>query len=485
MRRYTAAGVLLSLSLTVACTEAAESTVDETWAQEAEEVVALLADAYDRGDPYQAARFYTAGGTLDMTAWGYGVATTPDEVVTIVRNLWFAQPGWQVIRADHLFVSPDSALVWWSAYNEDGGSEWIQTYFFGKGGQTASRVFSLWFVPEDDREVSQRYRELAQRYARAWEDRDTAALKALYSPNVVALNQTTGEEWRSADDLLATVDGGPPVQPGPGPGPFFYRSGNSVEAVVFVQLGGECPMLEARRLIFAGEAIVKETRFTHVPSAQRCMSDLPDGWWSTFELPTDLQNNVTEVVDAGGSLVELVNAEPIHEEFTRWMFDRYVEAGIGLPEIAAVWFPPAPECDELGGLAIESDERYAGRHTVVICFDEDRLTWDDSASGWFPTAAAYGLHELAHVWMLDRLTDDVRAAYNEMAGLTVWRGADAEWAQRGVEWAAFTIPWAITGAEDAVWPIFFERSTCEELADRYRLLTQQEPTTTCGEDGWS
>ena len=104
---------------------------------------------------------------------------------------------------------------------------------------------------------------------------------------------------------------------------------------------------------------------------------------------------------------DLINAEPIHEEFTRWMFDRYIEAGIGLPEVAAVWFPPAPECDLLGGLAIESDERYAGRHTVVICFEEDRLPWDDSASGWNPSAASYGLHELAHIWMVDRLTDGV------------------------------------------------------------------------------
>jgi hypothetical protein len=255
--------------------------------------------------------------------------------------------------------------------------------------------------------------------------------------------------------------------------------------VALVQLGGDCSRLEARRWVLAGDQIVKETRSTHVPSAQRCLSGLADGWWTTFELPPDLQNNVTEIIDVGGSLVELVNAEPIHEEFTRWLFDRYFEAGIGVPEVAAVWYPPAPECDELGGLAIEADARYEGRHTVVICFTEDRLPWDDSASRWFPSAAAYGLHELAHIWMVDHLTDDIRAQFNDDAGLTVWRGAEAEWSQRGVEQAAFTIPWAITGVEDAIWPIFFDQEiTCEELADRYRLLTGNEPLTTCGEDGW-
>lgn len=485
MRRRIIAAAFLALLPAAACSPDAINEPDETWAQEAEDVVAVLADAYDRDDAYQAARFYSAGGTLDGTAWGLGVATTPDEVVEIVRRRWFTQAGWQVIRADHLFVSPDSALVWWSAYDSTGGSEWVQTYFFGKGGQTASRAFAIWDGPDAQPELARRYRELVQRYARAWEDRDTAAIGTLYSPTADVLNQTTGDEWRGVEELLTSVLEGPPVQRGPGPGPFLYQSGSAMEAIVFVQLGGDCPMLEARRLVFSGETIVKETRFTHVPSAQRCLTDLPDGWWTTFELPPDLQDNVTEVVDAGGSLVKLVNAEPIHEEFTRWLFDRYHAAGIGLPEIAAVWFPPAPECDELGGLAIESDERYEGRHTVVICFEADRLLWDDSESGWFPTAAAYGLHELAHIWMVDHLTDDIRTAYNEMAGLTFWRGADAEWAQRGVEQAAFTIPWAITGVDDAVWPISFEDASCEELANRYRLLTQREPITQCGEDGWS
>ena len=87
--------------------------------------------------------------------------------------------------------------------------------------------------------------------------------------------------------------------------------------------------------------------------------------------------------------------------------------------------------------------------------------------------------------MVDHLADDIRAQFKDMAGLTVWRSGDAKWADRGVEHAAFTIPWAITGAEDAVWPIFFEGATCEQLTEQYRLLTAHEPLTQCGEDGWA
>ena len=327
--------------------------------------------------------------------------------------------------------------------------------------------------------------ELAERYFEAWGNKDRVVLSALYSPAVVVRDEISGREWRSAAELLGDLPAAPPLQAGPAPAIFTRQDGRVVQLIVLVQLGGECPRLEARRLVLSGQTIDRETRYTHVPSAQRCLTSLPDGWWSTFELPPDLQDNVTEALDVGGSLVELVNAEPIQEEFTRWLFDRYFESGIGVPEVAAVWYPPAPECDNLGGLAIETDERYAGRHTVVICFEEDRLEWEDSASGWNPTAAAYGLHELAHIWMVDHLTDDVRDAFNELVGLSTWRSADTEWAARGVEQAGFTIPWAISGTEDALWPIAFATATCAQLTERYRLLTNHDPVTRCGEGGWS
>ena len=279
--RRVAAAVAAALMVSTGCGVASE-TSDRTWAAEAEGVIGLLAESYDLADPYQTGRFFTAGGTLDMSVWGLGVATTPDEVVEQVRRLWFMDPGYASVRADHLFVSPHGAVVWWSAYDDRGGNDWIQTYFFGSRGQTASVTFGQdrgW--PAD--------RALVSRYRQAWEERDVAALAAVYAPGAVVLNQVSGDEWRSAVDLLAAVDEGPPVQPGPHPGAFFYRLGADLQAIVLVQLGGDCPMLEARRLVFAGDSIVKETRFTHVPSAQRCLSDLGDGWWSSFELPVDLQ----------------------------------------------------------------------------------------------------------------------------------------------------------------------------------------------------
>jgi hypothetical protein len=487
MRRRGAIAALTALALLASCGDSAP--VEDPWGSQAEEVVALLADAYDIADPYQVARFFSAGGTLDLSIWGRGIAKTPDEVVEAVQHLWFME--YAEVRADHLFVSPDGALVWWSAYADDviRGSNWVQSYTFWNG-RTASQGFrnvegydqrDTPDQPIDTPEELAAHR-LAVRYIGAWRYTDQNQLEAIYSPSVVVRDDILGYEWQGIDDLMADLDNAPPIQGGPTPGIFVYQDGADVQVIVLVQVGGDCPRLEARRLVLNGEHVDKEIRYTHVPSAQRCLTDLPDGWWIDFELPTELLQNVTEVIDEGGSRVDLINAEPAHEEFSRWLFDRFGEAGIGLPEVSAIWFPPAPECEKYGGLAIESDERYQGRHTVVICFEIGRLLWEDSDSGWFPNAASYGLHELAHIWMVDNLTDDTRAAFNDLVGLEVWRQGDAVWAERGVEQAAFTIPWAIMGP-DALWPIFFEPASCEELTERYRLLTEHEPLTSCGEGG--
>jgi hypothetical protein len=493
MKRCAAVAVLVALVLLPGCDDAAQTT--DSWGGQAEDVTVALVNAYDVADPYQTARFFSAGGTLSLGTWGGGIATTPEEVVGAVEQAWFMASDLATVKAEHLFVTLDGAIVWWWAFDDGGGQDWAQTYVFGNGGRTTSMTFrqvdlippeytseggiAIHFTPEEEAAL-----HLADRYVAAWAARDESMLAEVYAPAVVVRDDIRGDEWRSRDELLSGLADRAPIEPGPWPGVFVFQADGQVQAIVMIQMGGDCPMLEARRLALDGDLVVREVRYTHVQSARRCLTDLPDGWWTTFELAPELQDNVTEILDVGGSLVDLVNAEPNHDAFSRWLFNRYFEAGIGVPEVAAVWFPPAPECNELGGLAIEADERYAGRHTVAICYTDDRLTSDQSASGWHEPALGYGLHELAHIWMVDHLTDETRAAFNEMAGLSVWRGAEAEWANRGVERAAFTMAWGLAGTEDALYPIFFPPETCEELAARYELLTGRQPLTTCGEGGW-
>ena len=70
-----------------------------------------------------------------------------------------------------------------------------------------------------------------------------------------------------------------------------------------------------------------------------------------------------------------------------------------------------------------------------------------------------------------------------MIGAEVWR--DRSHARdTGVEHAAYTVAWGLTGTTDARYPLF-PAPACEELAARYQLLTGRTPVTECGPGGWS
>jgi hypothetical protein len=447
-------------------------------------VVDEMAIAYDTGDVYQAARFYSAGGTLDFSVWGLGIATTPNDVVSAVGAMWFQIPGRASVEAEHLFVTRDGALVWWYAYDNGGTQDWVQSYVFGQGGRSTSRAFRGLEVPYDSLDpVESQVLELYERFLDAVRLGSSDDLAGVYAIDAVVADQLRDAYHQGVGEIAASVAEAPGLERGPWPAGFVYQSGVHLEALVLVQRDGVCPGLEARRWVIAAGKIAHESILTHVPSAQRCGDQLPDGWWTTFELPPDLQDNVTEVLDVGGALVELVNAEPEQEAFARWMIGRFTEAGLRTPEMAAVWFPPASECDTRSGLAIESDDRYEGRQTVVVCSTAGRLVSSTAASGWSPTSMIWGLHELAHLWMLDHLDDDTRQEFVDLVGLDDWRSAEVPWDERGVEHAATTIAWGLGGPNDARYPIFPVPS-CEELAVRYRLLTDREPLTTCGPDGW-
>ena len=477
MARVAVIGVIMSALLATSCGD------PEPWAAEVDEVVASLADAYDTEDPYGLARFFSAGGTLDLSIWDRGVARTPAEVVEAVPKLWFSEAGFADVSANHVFVSSDGALVWWLAYNNDGFQNWVQTYAFA-ASRTSSRAYRALEVPyERITDPEQDVLDFAGRYVEAWRSGDPSAIGSLYAVDAVIVDDLRGREWRSRDAVTADLQSHPPLDDGPWPGVFVYLDGDVLEAISIVQTSDECPGLEARRWVFDAGTIVHEHRYLHVPSVRRCSGNVSDGWWVGYDLPPDLQENVTEVIDVGGARVDLVNAESVHEEFARYLFSRYTASGLGMPDVEAVWFPPAPECLQYPGLAIESDARYEDRHTVIVCRTDEDLV-HDSASGWSYIATTWGLHELAHIWMLDHLTDDVRDAFNDAAGVDVWRSADVEWSERGVELAATTIGWGVAGTEQAKWPLF-PVPDCEQLASWYEVLTGRTPVTTCGDEGWS
>jgi hypothetical protein len=320
---------------------------------------------------------------------------------------------------------------------------------------------------------------LVDRYLTAWNGADRRDFGEVYSEGAVAVDTLRRTSWRGVDGIAPHAGTGRTIELGPWPSVFTYRSGPQVDAIVILQTGGACPMLEAKRWSLDGDRIAFESTYLHLASARRCTTDLDDGWWTRFELGPSLEENVTGIIDAGGLRIDLVNAGATQKDFSLWMMSRFERAGLGVPETRAIWFPPSPDCEGRAGLAFESDERYDGSHTVVICASEDRMRFDGSASGWNPAVLTNGLHELAHVWMLDHLADETREAFLGRAGLTEWRSeGEVAWRERGVEHAAFTIAWGLAGTGDARFPIL-PPPECEELTARFQLLTGRSPITRC------
>ncbi len=441
-----------------------------------------MADAYDSQNPYATAGFYSAGGTLDARTWGAGIATTAEEAVYVVRRFWFMEgplaEGTEVTE-EHLFVDPASAVVLWYAYREGGYAIWAQEYIFGDNGRIASRIYSEGdgWAPAVQEQVSQKY----DAYLDLWQSRNPALIPALYADGARIYDGILGATWLGEIEIANAVRAGPTIEAGPYPTTYKHLAGGHLELIALLFTDSDCPRLEARRLIFDGDLIVEEIRFTHVPSAERCGIDLGSGWWEEFTAPPPLEGLETAAISAGESSIALVNAEHSQVDFSEWLFDRYADAGFEPPGVAAIWYPPSNDCTgSRKGLAIESDDRYEGRHTATVCFTHEEIRSPDSESGWSVNALNYALHELAHIWMVDHLTDDLRDAFIQRADLPSWRSADDQWHERGVEHAATTIAWGLAGAEDARYMIPTDLS-CEELASRFRMLTNLEPLTVCGD----
>ncbi|MFV9673619.1 MAG: hypothetical protein ACNYZH_10365, partial [Acidimicrobiia bacterium] len=131
-----------------------------------------MAEAYDSSNRYSVAGFFSAGGSLDATVWGGGVAYGAEEVESLSRKLWFVEGPHSEGSVDlaHQFVTSDGAVVWWYGYDPGGTGDWAQIYAFGAHGRITSRIYaegSGWSISEQER-----FESLYQRYLQFWEDGD-------------------------------------------------------------------------------------------------------------------------------------------------------------------------------------------------------------------------------------------------------------------------------------------------------------------------
>jgi hypothetical protein len=146
-------------------------------------------------------------------------------------------------------------------------------------------------------------------------------------------------------------------------------------------------------------------------------------------------------------------------ELIDWAMGLFDQAALPLPPIQFVHHDTSEACLGSTGAQTYRD----GRSTIHICTD------DASAVEQF-----LFLHEIAHAWDRLALTDERRAAFLKLRGLTEWRNDDPErWHERGAEHAAEIMVWGLM--DRPIRPVFIPHHSCGELLAGYLVLVGRPP----------
>lgn len=451
------------------------------WAARAESYFAAMTESFCCEADFESAAFFLPSGSFDFRMFGGLIATTAEEVANSLEYHLTGPDGTRgEVVLDDLYLSADGAIGSYRLIDDNQTVfAWAALYSFD-GPNIAGRVYSFAYgdgVPAWTPLLDEGT-EIYDRYLTAWSQPDPETIAAVYSPSAVVEDTLLGRTWSGRDAIVAGIDdeAHATIEAGPWPNLMSFHLDGRSEFLAVVQTTGACPRLEARRWFSRDGLIVRDVRYQHVPSARRCDLDLNEGWWDDLG-PPDLARGVSNLkISIDGDVVEVVNAEWEQLEFVRWVFERY-RLGLDNPHVEAVWFPPSLDCSTDRSFASSEDRRFDGGHSVTFCVYDDEFLDRRSGSRWLPNVVRTGLHEFAHVWIYDHLSPADRAAFMQRAGVSAWR--TGEWGDRGVEQAAETIAWGLSGNEYDTYEIS-PRPACAELSARYELLTGRRPLTTCG-----
>ncbi len=242
--------------------------------------------------------------------------------------------------------------------------------------------------------------------------------------------------------------------------------------------GTGCPGELAVLLTMSNGTIVSEERFRTIDQARRCVPDdeLPGGWWQGRELRVDetlisVEDLVTVTgwIQVNGARINVYNGTDELESALRWALGRFEQAGLAMPAPESITFTRHLElCDEVLGRSMLTDDGWR----LYLCFDETgQCTVDDCASLAIRPKHIL-LHELAHVWMYENLTDSDRATFTNRLGLEVWEDRTFDWADQAREHAAETIAWGLLDRPLNLYRIGLPDEV--QLRSQFRFLTGRE-----------
>jgi hypothetical protein len=150
-----------------------------------------------------------------------------------------------------------------------------------------------------------------------------------------------------------------------------------------------------------------------------------------------------------------------------WGLSRFEAAGLELPALDIAFHDDKQPCHGFFGLY-----RGASPPEVDIC----GFNWDR----FLPMPKKVVLHELAHAWSAEHLTEADRSAFLQMRGLMSWGDDQLPWAEQGSEQAAEIIAWALM---DGPVSLSMTQGTDDvSMAAAYELLTEGAPLIRSDQD---
>jgi hypothetical protein len=431
--------------------------------------------------------FLAEESTLDP---GVGERTQPSHRGTAQIAEWFdrifpldpeMRPAVVSTGRPSVFVDTTGMVIFVAPISDDtGGSsptiEMLDLIEVGPAGITSQRILldvATWRRRGlDAPAVADEAEVIAARWATAWSCVDAHAPFPLYASDALFEDEIAGVSIRGVQAIcdrrtvsaptvwtVTTRVGRPAIYHAD---PDRNRRVDRVDELAFV-VGGDdgsgCPGQQVVWLEFDEAGLIThERRFRSIDGARRCVEPLPDAWWTGRPVPgpaatrpfEDLAT-VTGTIDSGESAIEVRNGSATLMALVSWALSRFEQAGMPSPAVDSVAFTRfADYCEVARGRSIPRPQTDAsspgaevGGWDVMVCIDEGDVCRQRACTSYAVVPKFAVLHEFAHVWMQEHLTDDVRDAFTAMVGLEVWHDRSLPWAEQAVEWAASFIAWGL------------------------------------------
>lgn len=168
------------------------------------------------------------------------------------------------------------------------------------------------------------------------------------------------------------------------------------------------------------------------------------------------------LVTAGATQpVTVVGGTDAERQLVDWAVERFEMAELPLPQVTLTFHDTDDGCRGYQGFFSRSNG------TVDICNRGEGKTDQRHTI----------LHELAHAWSLNHMTETEMDGFADHRGLDHWHSSDVAWWQMGKEHAAEIVAWGLQDADEykSIW-LFQEE--CGELADAFEMLTGTTPLHT-------